>query len=914
MKITSFFTLLLIKGQLYRFLLLMIPLLTCNIYGKSENFAIFLSDSGSSYCSPDTIPMFTEGDTIETYLDGESLVYVLFEDTSATQDSIEMLLWEFTDNQPHILIEFSDNAAPIQQGLYGFNVGNIFLPGHAYEPEFELAYGEDPTPFDLLSALKPNVLRFPAGQSSTFMQPLGSNYTSDPLDDNYGNLNGGYGYDIESMIRYYDMTDGTGDVLDPPMDMPTLLTTLETDIYGVPAGCDDCDEWMTLEAVKDFTDKYRLWHDQVNFDPGILTYEEMPDLYINDFILLIKKIEDDNPGHVVDVIYCADILNQTADDVVQVISYLLDNTIYDVHVVGVELGNEVYAPFFASTIGFTTSAPDEVSLVNDFEHYWDYINGGEYSGLTGWSTSELEYVMPDDVEMDHNFISRLKITESTEDIKIGLPATPHRACDEFIFINDDPRDDYEAEFLSEPCPYPQWNIDLATYYSEEIEEHYAFDAVIIHNYISPKGSSYAGLNYMDIILPPDDNCLDGDYDFDVDIVPYTDGVWDYEDMDERLECAYYGLIGLGNLPGNFHQDIKTNIEDAQEDHANYLHFLATDDGPEVKEQWVTESSVSTDLSDEFEDIKPYIGVVANSFLQAYVTQEWILKNVKMNFIGAARDNFFTYNTQQNFLGGVPTDFMTPTDKQDQLELGVVPLCTTAIVDNHYAPRITYHDMTLVKEIFNGDYQYLKTTTTMYSGNPNLPPTVFIMPSENKILVAYTNVRPTTQTYYLDPNEVTEFYGDLNVSLNDNPISIYYIKADQLYSSSGKCSIFDINNFYNTCSDSYLNRFEITSTSSETNTGTCSGGWGVTDGVCVKVPANSIGYFIIDVEPYMRLGAPEDMFKIYPNPSSTYFTLLNENPEFNTEEDVKIDVYSAAGAFLTFLLVFIYCSFRKITYK
>ena len=69
-----------------------------------------------------------------------------------------------------------------------------------------------------------------------------------------------------------------------------------------------------------------------------------------------------------------------------------------------------------------------------------------------------------------------------------------------------------------------------------------------------------------------------------------------------------------------------------------------------------------------------------------------------------------------------------------------------------------------------------------------------------------------------------------------------------------------------------------------------------NGVCVKVPANSIGYFIIDVEPYMRLGAPEDMFKIYPNPSSTYFTLLNENPEFNTEEDVKIDVYSAAGAF------------------
>ncbi|MFI5172367.1 MAG: hypothetical protein ACHQFW_08250, partial [Chitinophagales bacterium] len=633
------------KTSLIRILLTMVIFLIWFRTVTADNKIVLPAAFKYIYLAPDslnedTIPVFQNGDTIETYFDGLSTVYILYEDTSAAQDSIEMLQWAFTDNQPHILIELSDNDAEIQQGLFGFNVGNLFLPGHANAGEIGV-YDPAPDPYDLLSDLKPNVLRFPAGQSGTFMQPLGSPYTSDALDPLYGYNNGGYGYDIESMIMYYDMSDGFDDVLTfYYADMLELLSDLETDIDGLTPECESCEDWIDGDLIKDFVDKYRLWRDQDKYEPDVLGPEYDDELYINEFIRLIEKIETDNPGHVVDVIYCADILSQTAGDVVNVINYLRTNSIYNVNVTAVELGNECYAKFFAKTVGFTLEDPGVPGTENDFEHYWKYINGDDYTSLTGWTNTDLEYALADDVESDHDFIFKIRGDAEAYDVKIGLPAAPHRSCDEFIFIDDDRDEEEIEELLLDPCPYPQWNIDMVGYYEEEIyaeeisDYMYVFDAVVIHFYLSPLGSTFAGLNYRDIIVPPGDNCLDGDYTADDPYEVYTDGVWDFADMDERLECAYYGLIGLGNQPGNFHEFIKNYIDDAIADHADFMEFLATDDGPEVKELWVTEQSVSAKEKDP--DKEAFVGVVANSFLQAYVTQEWLMKNIKLNFVALAR--------------------------------------------------------------------------------------------------------------------------------------------------------------------------------------------------------------------------------------------------------------------------------------
>lgn len=104
---------------------------------------------------------------------------------------------------------------------------------------------------------------------------------------------------------------------------------------------------------------------------------------------MIDEIE--TGGHVVDVIYCVNILTQSASEMLDVIDYL---ELYGVNVVGVELGNEVYFEFHNLALGMT-----------DFEHYWEYINGGNYSG--GEETALLA-VLPDYMEEDHDYIGNIK--------------------------------------------------------------------------------------------------------------------------------------------------------------------------------------------------------------------------------------------------------------------------------------------------------------------------------------------------------------------------------------------------------------------------------------------------------------------------------------------------------------------------
>ncbi len=860
---------------------------------------------------PDTVYedtlVFQEGDTIETYYDGSNMVYILYEDTSATQDTLEMEMWTFEDNQPNILIELSDTYGEIQQGLFGMNLTNFFLPRHANPEDLEEVYDDDPTPHDYLSDLRPNVLRYPAGAAGTFMNPLGSERTLDDENPDFGWRNGGYGYDIEEMISYFDMADGIPNVFTPPIyDMPDLIAALEIDFFedAVPADkeCDDCDEWMGDGGgiAEAFRDTYLTWHDQTLFNPLDEDFDELKEqpLYINDFLRLVEKIEDENEGHVVDVIYCADILGQTATEVVEVINYMKSNEIYNVNVVGVELGNEMFSSTFCELVGF---CDDE--FVSDFDHYYNFINGDNYDGLAGWSTSDLEDALADDVEIDHDFIDAIRNDEGTYNIKIGLPAAAHRNCAEYIFIVPEEEGEGIGGPLGGggPCPYPAWNDSMVPHYDDMIysdiaeDDMYTFDAVIIHNYLGADnggGAMYPSTNFGQIIVPDGDNCLDGDYgDLDPDIYGGAPPVaWDFSSPDERLDCTYYGLIGQGNLPGNFHYAIKNSIYDAQEDHANHMAFLATDDGPEVKEQWVTEYSVRIDGDPALSD---FYGVVANSFMQAYVTQEWIMKNIKMNFTAAARPGFFTYATMQNFLGAVPTDLMTGSDKQDQVSKAMIG-CSGSKTDDYYMPRAVYHTMNLLKNVFDGDMKFLGITTTMYSGNPNLPPTAFVHQTAERLIIVYSNVRPTTQTYYIDPDLLEGIYAPgTDIDLNDHSIYIHSIDAAQLYSTAGKSSLFDINTFYDACSTGYVNRFEIEDISTELNTGTCAGGWGVADGVCVKVPANSAGYFEIEMELY-RLGEAKDIYRIFPNPASTEFTISYTDAKFDQGQPVIVEIFSIEG--------------------
>ena len=132
-------------------------------------------------------------------------------------------------------------------------------------------------------------------------------------------------------------------------------------------------------------------------------------------------------------------------------------------------------------------------------------------------------------------------------------------------------------------------------------------------------------------------------------------------------------------------------------------------------------------------------------------------------------------------------------------------------------------MQLLSEITKKELHYAKSYISLYSGNFNFPPTVFYEEIDEiitNVYVYYTNVKPTTQKYAIDPNTLYETIDDaIGVSLDQ--ATVYSLNPDQLYSTSGKSQLFRINTFYNDCHAlGYFDHlFEIQDIESELSTTT-----------------------------------------------------------------------------------------------
>jgi hypothetical protein len=825
--------------------------------------------------SIDSILTFEIGDTIETYLDGPNQVYVL-EPNSIENDSMEMELWSFTDNQPLILLELTHQDFPIQKGLYGFNVSGMFESGTANYDDLT-TYGTDPNPWDYLSRLRPATLRFPSGSGSKFMQLLG-------VDDGTGQIYKGYGYDINEILPYYDKTKG---------GMLPNYTAVLTDLSDFTL----TDEtWLDDNFTKDLEDYYKKWDDQTTFDPTDLDLEDMPDLAINQFVSLVDKIQEENGDYTIDVIVCIDIYNNTAAEAVEIVEFLMD---HGVNVVGVELGNEVYFKFGRKSMGFES-----------FYNYWDYITGGEYGGDLG--SFDLSDAVPSDVLADHDFIGRFK---TIPDLKIGLPGMNLPNCGFFPFKTaaDDTAQAVLKLFGEDDCSYPEWNQQMLEHYSDTRtngETYYAFDAIVLHPYYTTSNTSDDALNpnsnWGPILLPDSPLvCLDG-APLTEPIEYYSGPVWDYSPADSRLTCAFEGLAGFDFKDGNFRDLIKSRYNDAYEEHASELLFTGSDDEPEYKEIWTTEWNLLTQEPNLGAVQNAFYSTAANSFVHSEMFQEWFLKNIKANFDPHFRDDFFKYATVQNFIGNTPICLMNPSDLQDQVELGINDNdCLDVETANYYLTRTTYFQMELLREITANELSFLKSTTTMYAGNVNLPPTVFIPdPENNEVYVYYTNVKDSYQIYCIDPGTLGQIYTpDMDVDLDiPDDIIVYSINADQLYSTSGRSALFDINHAYDDCADDYDNRMEITGSTTSIGNVACPGGWSEDGGVCVRVPPISSGYFVIPYETTLRKGIVEDIYKVFPNPASTHFMVTQKGDDLNNINKISVEIYTLYGSLISTQMV------------
>lgn len=457
-----------------------------------------------------------EEETVEAYegyyLDGFDTVFIAYEDSLVIEERLNSPIPKQTVNKiknynltneympsggSYIILLPEYSTKNLNENLFGVNLTGMFgenklpyEPDATYSPTSELQWG-------WLSDLKPDVVRFPGGAFSKFMHLL--------TDVETGLKSQGYGYNLEEIIRYFDWTDEVDE--DQTLDNPVVSEIADDDPSNAAVVASWT--WIDIDHRSLFANFLEEWQLQETLDEGTN--------YLDDFIHLIEKIETENDDYKVDVVVCLNILSETAQECRNIIEYLrTENDIWDVNVVGVELGNECYSKFHCDAMGFKhfDDPDDEMDEAHGDGNYWDYVNGDDYGDAT--AQGYLEQVLSDDMqETDaHNFINEFK-GDASFDCKVGVPGAP-----------------LSTAVLKPPmsgCIYSiDWNDEINDHYTDYIDlgvagENPKFDAVILHLY-------YDDSEWGDI---PQSN-LDLSYD---------DGIWDYDTYDARLVDAFDGIMG-----------------------------------------------------------------------------------------------------------------------------------------------------------------------------------------------------------------------------------------------------------------------------------------------------------------------------------------------------------------------------------
>lgn len=846
----------------------------------AENDASYLGHithalSPDSLYEDSTATAYESGDTVEIVFEGADTLVLLYED-STLNDSLREI-----DITKDIIINLGGDIKDVQNGLFGVHIEGFFNQSHMNE--FGFNYLEE---WQALADLEPAVLRFPGGASSTFMHLLNYDKDGDGDIDKYVT---GYGYDINELIRFYDITDGVllteqhytlDGILYIPVTNENIIDDLEID--GI---CQNCQYWMSPDYA-------------TNFEKTALKYFEQNDIvgsrqkYIDQFIDLVDFIQDQK-GYTIEVIVDLNIFTESAEQCKTIVEYLRDgeiNGVTDVNVVGVEMGNECNLTWAKEIMGF-----------QEFDDYWQFINGyqladmydlGGYAGevtdgYATWINNFYEYVFDPSFKADHDFIGVFK-GDAGFDCKVGITAAnlPSTGAENYALRTG-------------PQLTTYWNEDLYAHYTDKNHlNRYLFDAVILHPYYAPNGNfnETAWINYGPNYYP---NSGFPDY------TPYiecpespTPSLWDYDSYDERLRDPFEKIIGIGsNAQGNFKQFIKSRYKQSYLEFSNQLGFGLT--GPSKKELWTTEwnlkdvdFTLSADVPEEALKQK-FLTSYCNSFGHGYLVQEWYLKDLKFNFEQPEfYQNFHTYSTIQNFGGGALSSLMIHADKSDRLnhrdEFGVLdPLASPPTKQNIWLKRTLYQNFALISEISKNNLKYLPSNFTSYLGNQNVQPTVFFDSEENIIYVYYSNIKGETQTYKVNYAAIGHLF-PIGAAIAFDNATIYNVDAQYPYSNAGRNPLFTgdlsnsaINFCYNDPDN--LHPFEIQYLTGPTiNVPECTSPVG---GICVTVPAYSFGYFTIPVYSSLKeaIYLDENDFNLYPNPSGSYFQVQCNAPETIIDE-------------------------------
>ncbi|MBK7038525.1 MAG: T9SS type A sorting domain-containing protein [Chitinophagales bacterium] len=765
---------------------------------------------------------------LEFYIDGGDTVWLEYEDTTNIIEARmpgDELARKFIGISPTGFIE------EVNPGLHGVHTAGMFKPQTMPYGD----YGEDQ--WELLSELRPTVLRFPGGEDSKFMHLLHTIIPSDPPSTR----SVGYGYDIDELIRYFDYTDHYG---------------ADIDVFGNPLTQGVADvTWIAADYRKNFITFRDDYLEQLSLGAT--------DYYIDHFIRLVEYIEDQNEGLRVKVVVDLNIISESPAECKAIVNYLRDNAIYDLEVFGVEMGNECYANFYAHTMGF-----------NAFSKYWEYLNG---DAVTGW---DIDDVLEGDIESDHDFFTAFK-GDASFTVKVGLVA----------FNNPDPggSTDYALAVTDIVDVMPlssDWNSVLRTYYNALIPisgtafSRRAFDAIVIHPYYETFNYKTELATFFDAAIF---DCEDEDFG----------GNWEYDEYDERLDDAF------DFMKVKFKDFVTTEFKESYLRWSEDLDFdLATGSGG--KELWTTEWNYKDSDGDELYDDN-LLRTYSNTFIQGIFDFEWYLKNIKMNFDTDYRPNFFTIAAMHNIGGGAWSAMLSPAHDRELIEYGMFESPWDDEERRYYLPRTNYYVFSLLQDISWQNLKYVKTNFTINILNPNVQPTVFIDQSGENLYIFYTNLKDESQSYvlkttglesYLDAEEINVLSSEVFSVTANQPYSsggkMILFNMNTCYNEVDNLFPLEYLNFQNVTPP--YTSYDGTSYDPECGE--------IPTGDCLTVPKYSFGYIKVALEiiPSEKLTQhqtvnPEVEGLLYPNPTNNELSIkLTED----FPEDCKIRIFSADG--------------------
>ncbi len=812
------------------------------LLSMNNNTEIFYNEGFTGMLiNDDTIPSGegempdTTGLVQETVIDGVDTVWYIGPDETEEMGE-ELKLGLLHDSV--ITINLGNQKKTVAKTLYGFATAGIFTRLQMPRPVGTDTFSVDQ--WQWMSDLKPEVLRFPGGAESKFMDVL---------------KGPGYGYDLAKLIRYYDITDSV-------LDYPTIA-----DVLADGENLESLNDWITpAEGNKyifqfiDFEDK---WEAQQDLDT---THR-----YIDDFIEMVKKIETDDTSQHVKVMYCLDIFSNTATQCQDIIKYLRDNPIHDCAVAGVEMGNEPYYDYSGLMMNW-----------HSFDNYWTYING---TNFTGPDTAKYKYVWGDSVWRNHDFIGKFK-NPLLFTCPVGIPAQNLDDADYALFSPGPPIDDNRT--IDD-----DWNTKLKAKFGtkEAITgfptiKRYSFNAIILHPY-------YDGHNWDTI----PERHLDTAYACHLDDAITTNDEWLFNTYDTRLEETF---DGIGN---NFRKFIKVRYKESYDVHKTTFAFDSTNVRSKdlwvtewnFKDQMAIDPD-SLNMIGVFSHGFMHGYIVFEWFLKdvklnfdSDYRPGFHTLSTFHNFAGGGTNAMIHPATKEELdtLG----KYFDPYD--------VFPKTDTA-ARNYLMKMTTFFSFDLLSQITKNDLKYLQSNFVTTTKAVNVQPSVFIDPELHFLYIYFSNIRDTVQRYNITTSGTFGVFPDGGRIQASDTATIYCIDALKPYSTSGKGNgtLYKLNHTYavtggDTCDMLYP--IEIRQIDTLVNQP-----WDTADALLkITVPAYSYGYIKLPIRGYwpLRLNESENIYdlKIYPNPANSYVKLIGSQNNELYEGSLQVKVMSITGS-------------------